>query len=63
MLEKSTKNKVDRICKRAIRNAGMKQNDIARVLNVLNVSKCCKQTYEKHRESGSISIRQGNGLH
>ena len=42
MLDKSTKNKEDRMCKIAIRNAGMKQDDIARLLNV-----CCKQTFER----------------
>ena len=34
MLDKSTKKNEDRIGKIAIRNAGMKQDDIARVLNV-----------------------------
>ena len=34
MLDKSTKQKEDRMCKIVIRNAGMKQDDIARVLNV-----------------------------
>ena len=34
MLDKSTKKKEDRMCKIAIRNAGMKQDDIARVLKV-----------------------------
>ena len=34
MLDKSTKKKENRMCKIAIRNAGMKQDDIARVLNV-----------------------------
>ena len=34
MLDKSTKKKEDRMCKIAIRNAGMKQDDIARVLNM-----------------------------
>ena len=34
MLDKSTKKKEDRLCKIAIRNSGMKQDDIARVLNV-----------------------------
>ena len=33
MLDKSTKKKEDRMCKIAIRNAGMKQDAIARVLN------------------------------
>ena len=34
MLDKSTKKKEDRMCKIAIRNAVMKQDDIARVFNV-----------------------------
>ena len=34
MLDKSTKKKEDRMRKSAIRNAGMKQVGIARVLNV-----------------------------
>ena len=34
MLDKSTKKKEDRMCKRAIRKAGMKKDGIARVLNV-----------------------------
>ena len=34
MLDKSTKKKEDRMCKIAVRNAGMKQNNIARVPNV-----------------------------
>ena len=34
MLDKSTKQKEDRMCKIAIRNAGMEQDDIARALNV-----------------------------
>ena len=37
MLDTSTKKKDDRMCKIAIRNAGMKQDDIARVLNVSRV--------------------------
>ena len=52
MLDNSTKKKENRICKNAIRNAGMKQDDIARVLNVSQsvVSKPLKE----HKESGSI---------
>ena len=52
MLDNSTKKKENRICKIAIRNAGMKQDDIARVLNVSQsvVSKPLKE----HKESGSI---------
>ena len=34
MLEKSTKKNEDRMCKNTIRNAGMKQDDIARVLTM-----------------------------
>ena len=34
MLDKATKNKDDRMCNIAIRKACMKQDDIARVLNV-----------------------------
>ena len=34
MLDKSTEKKEVRMCKFAIRNAGMKQDDIARVLNM-----------------------------
>ena len=34
MLDKSTKTKENRMCKIAFRNAGMEQDDIARVLNV-----------------------------
>ena len=51
MFDKSTKKKEDRMSKIAIRNAGMKQDDIARVLNVSQsvVSRLLKE----HRESGS----------
>ena len=60
MLVKSTKKKEDRMCKIAIRNAGMKQDDIARVLNVSQsvVSRPLKQ----HRESGSITKRKRSTL-
>ena len=34
MLDKSTTKKEDRMCKIAIKNAGMKQDDIAKVLKV-----------------------------
>ena len=34
MLDKSTKKKEDRMCKIAIRDAGMKEDDIARILNI-----------------------------
>ena len=60
MLNKSTKKKEDRMCKIAIRNAGMKQDDIARVLNVSQsvVSRLLKE----HRESGSITKRKQSTL-
>ena len=55
MLNKSTKKKEYRMCKIAIRLAGMKQDDIARVLNVCQsvVSRPLKQ----HTESGNIRKR------
>ena len=60
MLDKSTKKKEDRMCKIAIRDAGMKQDDIARVLNVSQgvVSRSLKE----HRESGSIRKRKRSTL-
>ena len=56
MLDKSTKKNEDRMCKIVIRDAGMKQDDIARVLNMSqsNVSRPLKD----HRESGSITKRK-----
>ena len=60
MLDKSTRKKEDRMCKIAIRDAGMKQDDIARVLNVSQgvVSIPLKE----HRESGSIRTRKRSTL-
>ena len=60
MLDKSTKQKENRMCKNAIRNAGMKQDDTARVLNVSQsfVSRPLKE----HRESGSITKRKRSTL-
>ena len=60
MLDTSTKKKEDRMCKIAVRNAGMKQDDIARILNVSQsvVSKPLKE----HRESGSIRKRKQSTL-
>ena len=60
MLDKSAKKKEDRICKSAIGNAGMKQDDIARVLNMSQgvVSRPLKE----HRESGSITKRKRSTL-
>ena len=53
MLNKSTKKKEDRMCKIAIRNAGLKQDDIARVLNVSQ--SVVSRPLKEHRESDSIS--------
>ena len=60
MLDKSKKEKEDRMCKIAIRNAGMKQDDIARVLNVSQgvVSRPLKD----YRESGNITERKRSTL-
>ena len=60
MLDKSTTKKENRMCKIAIRNTGMKQDHIARVLNVSQsaVSRLLKE----HRESGSIRKRKGSTL-
>ena len=53
MFDKSTKKKEDRMCKIAIRNACMKQDDIARVLNVSQ--SVVIRLLKEHRESGSIT--------
>ena len=53
MLDKSTKKKEDKMCKIAIRNAGIKQDDIARVLNVSQ--SVVSRPLKEHRESGSIT--------
>ena len=60
MVDKSTKMIEDRMCKIAIMNAGMKQDDIVRVLNVSQsfVSRPLKE----HRESGSITKRKRSTL-
>ena len=55
MLDKSSKKKEDRMCKIAIRNAGMKQDDIARVLNVSQ--SVVRRPLKEHIESGSITKR------
>ena len=60
MLDKSTKRKEDRMCKIAMRNAGMKQDDIARVLNVSQSA--VKRPLKEHRESGSIRKRKRSTL-
>ena len=53
MLDKSTKKKEDRMCKIAIRNAGMKQDDIARVFNMSQ--SVVSRPLKEHRESSSIT--------
>ena len=60
MLDKSTKKKEDRMCKIAIRNAGMKQDDIARVLNMSQ--SVVSRPLKEHRESGSITKRKRSTL-
>ena len=53
MLDKSTKKKENRMCQIAIRNAGMKHDDIARGLNVSQ--SVVSRPLKEHRESGSIT--------
>ena len=48
------------MCKIAIRNAGMKQYDIARVLNV--PQSAVRRPLKEHRESGSITKRKRSTL-
>ena len=60
MLDKSTKKKEDRVCKIAIRNADMKQGDIARVLNVFQ--SVVTRPLKENRESGSIRKRKRSTL-
>ena len=60
MLDKSTKKKEDRMCKIANGKAGMKQNDIARVLNVSH--SVVSRPLKEHRESGSITKRKRSTL-
>ena len=60
MLDKSTKKKEDRMCKIAIRNAGMKQDDIARVLNVSQ--SVVSRPLKKHKECGCIRKRKRSTL-
>ena len=56
MLDKSTKKKEDRMCIIAIRDDGLKQDDIARVLNVSQT--VVSRPLKEHRESGSIRKRK-----
>ena len=60
MLDESTKKQEDRMCTIAIRNAGMKQYDIARVLNVSK--SVVSRPLKEHRESGSIRKRKRSTL-
>ena len=60
MLDKSTKKKGERMCKIGIWNAGMKQDDIARVLNVSKSA--VSIALKEHRESGSIRKRKRSTL-
>ena len=60
MLDKSTKTNEDRMCKVAIRNAGMKQDDIARVLNMSRSG--VSRPLKGHRESDSIKKRKRSTL-
>ena len=60
MLDKSTKTKEDRMCKIALRNAGMKQTDIARVLNVSQ--SVVSRPLKEHREICSITKRKRSTL-
>ena len=52
MLDKSTKKIEDRVCKIVIRNAGMKQDDIARLLSVSQ--SVVSRPLKEYREGGSI---------
>ena len=60
MLDESTKEKEDRMCKIAIRNATMKQDGIARVLNVYQ--SIVNRHLKEHKESGSIKKRKHSTL-
>ena len=60
MLNKSTKKKENRICKIAIRNAGMKQEDIAMILSVSQ--SVVSRPLKEDRESGSIRKRKWSTL-
>ena len=60
MLDKSTEKKEVRMCKLAIRNTGMKQDDIARVLNVSQ--SVGSRPLKEHCESGSIRKRKQSTL-
>ena len=56
MLDKSTKKKEDEMCQIAIRNAGMKQDVIARGLSVSQ--SVVSRPLKEHGESGSITKKE-----
>ena len=60
MLDKSTKQNEDRVCKIVSRNACMKQDDIARVLNVSQ--SVVSRPLKEHRERSSIRKRKRSTL-
>ena len=60
MLDKSTIKKEDRMCRIDIRNAGMKQDDIASVLKVSQ--SVVSRPFKEHRESGRITKRKRSTL-
>ena len=60
MFDKPTKKKEDRMCKIAIWNAGMKQDDIAGLLNVSQ--SVVRRLLKEHRESVSIRKRKRSTL-
>ena len=56
MFDKFKKKKEDRMCRMAIWNAGMKQDDIARVLNVSQ--SVVSRPLKEHRERVTV-LRKG----
>ena len=60
MLDKTTKKKEDRMWKIANRNTGMKQDDIARVLNVSQ--SVVSRPLKEHRDNGSFAKRKRSTL-
>ena len=60
MLDKSTMNEEEGMCKIAIRNAGTKQDYIARILN--ESQSVVSRPLKEHRDSGSIRKRKRSTL-
>ena len=56
MLDKSTKMKENRMCKITFRNAGIKEDDISRILNVSQ--SVVSIPLKEHRESDSSRKRK-----